>query len=165
VKLRTLMSSSIHRRSGLMGFSLIAGSCLEVGVLDPSILKTERPLRHPPLLNGSLPSIPYAPPPPPARAGSFTGRVEMWRGGCRLNISVAASFVRRCLSGSTMTPFPHPTHRTGQADFPHPALGQDFTPSLSRFRVQRLLRFLNTSGVDRLPNLQVLSPRIASVLN
>ena len=31
-----------------------------------------------------------------------------------------------------MAAFPHPTHRTGQADFPHPALGQDFTPSLSR---------------------------------
>src|SRR5580704_9464607 len=31
-----------------------------------------------------------------------------------------------------MTPFPHPAHRTGQADLPHPALGQDFTPSLSR---------------------------------
>ena len=36
------------------------------------------------------------------------------------------------LSGSAATPFPHPAHRTGQADFPHPALGQDFTPSLSR---------------------------------
>ena len=56
----------------------------------------------------------------------------MWRGGCRLNISVAASFDWRCLSGSTMAPFPHPAHRTGQADFPHPALGQDFTPLLSR---------------------------------
>src|SRR5450756_685575 len=31
-----------------------------------------------------------------------------------------------------MAPFPHPAHRTGQADLPHPALGQDFTPSLSR---------------------------------
>src|ERR1700693_1257124 len=31
-----------------------------------------------------------------------------------------------------MAPFPHPAHRTGQADFPHPALGQDSTPSLSR---------------------------------
>ena len=50
----------------------------------------------------------------------------------RVNISVAASFVWRCLSGSTMAPFPHPAHRTGQADFPHPALGQDFTPLLSR---------------------------------
>src|ERR1022692_593118 len=83
------------------------------------------------------------------RKRSQVGGVEMWRGGCRLNISVAASFVWRCLSGSTMTPFPHPAHRTGQADFPHPALGQDFTPSLSRFRVQRLLQFLNTRGVDR----------------
>jgi hypothetical protein len=56
----------------------------------------------------------------------------MWRGGCRLNISVAASFDWRCLSGSTMAPFPHPAHRTGQADFPHPALGQDSTPLLLR---------------------------------
>ena len=56
----------------------------------------------------------------------------MWRGGCRWNISVAASFVWRCLSGSTMAPFPHPAHRTGHADLPHPALGQDFTPLLSR---------------------------------
>src|SRR6202011_2971479 len=64
------------------------------------------------------------------------GRVEMWRGGCRLNISVAASFVWRCLSGSPMTPFPHPAHRTGHADFPHPALGQDFTPSPTARRAQ-----------------------------
>ena len=64
----------------------------------------------------------------PAICQAPTGRVEMWRGGCRSNISVAASFVWRCLSGSTMTPFPHPAHRTGHADLPHPALGQDFTP-------------------------------------
>jgi hypothetical protein len=57
------------------------------------------------------------------------GRVEMWRGFCRSNISVSAPFVWRCLSGSTLAPFPHPAHRTGQADFPHPALGQDLTPS------------------------------------
>ena len=47
-------------------------------------------------------------------------------------MSVAASFDWRCLSGSTMAPFPHPAHRTGQADFPHPALGHDFTPLPSR---------------------------------
>jgi hypothetical protein len=64
------------------------------------------------------------------------GRVEMWRGGCRPNISVAASFVRRCLSGSAMTSFPHPAHRTGHADLPHPALGQDFTPSPTALRAQ-----------------------------
>ena len=64
------------------------------------------------------------------------GRVGMWRGGCRLNISVAASFVWRCLSGSAVTPFPHSAHRTGQADLPHPALGQNFTPSPTARRVQ-----------------------------
>src|SRR5262249_32526587 len=68
------------------------------------------------------------------RSIAFTGipqmsRVGMWRGGCRPNISVSAPFVWRCLSGSTLTPFTHPAHRTGQADLPHPALGQDFTPS------------------------------------
>src|SRR5258708_4245777 len=67
---------------------------------------------------------------------SHSCRVEMWRVGCRLNISVAASFVWRCLSGSAMAPFPHPAHRTGQADFPHPALGQDFTPSPTARRAQ-----------------------------
>jgi hypothetical protein len=80
------------------------------------------------------------------------GRVEMWRGGVRKNISVAAPFVWRCLSGSTMAPFPHPAHRTGQADFPHPALGQDFT--LSRATPSAASEpFI---GVDRFPNLQVL---------
>ena len=48
----------------------------------------------------------------------------------------AAPFVWRCLSGSTMTPFPHPAHRTGHADFPHPALGQDLTPSSTARRAQ-----------------------------
>jgi len=48
----------------------------------------------------------------------------------------AAPFVWRCLSGSTMTPFPHPAHRTGRADFPHPALGQDLTPSSTARRAQ-----------------------------
>ena len=31
-----------------------------------------------------------------------------------------------------MAPFPHPAHRTGHADLPHPALKQDLTPLLSR---------------------------------
>ena len=56
----------------------------------------------------------------------------MWRGGCRSHISVSASFVWRCLSGATVAPFPHPAHRTGHADLPHPALGQDITPLLLR---------------------------------
>jgi hypothetical protein len=52
------------------------------------------------------------------------------------NISVPASFVWRCLTGSTMAPFPHPAHRTGHADLPHPALGQDLTPSSTTRRAQ-----------------------------
>src|SRR5689334_2127764 len=63
-------------------------------------------------------------------------RVEMWRGGGRSNISVAAPFVWRCLTGSAMAPFPHPAHRTGQAELPHPALGQDVTPSPTTGRAQ-----------------------------
>ena len=57
------------------------------------------------------------------------GRVRMWRGGLRFSLSVAAPFVWRCLNSHTITPFPHPPHRTGQADFLHPALGQELTPS------------------------------------
>jgi len=49
----------------------------------------------------------------------------------RSSMSVSAPFVWRCLSGSTIAPFPHPAHRTGRADFPHPALGQDLTPSFA----------------------------------
>ena len=89
------------------------------------------------------------------------------------NISVAAPFVRRCLTGSTMAPFSHPAHRTGQADFPHPALGQDVTLSratpsaasehlleLIGFPISRSfttycvcleLRSLPSTGVTRLP--------------
>ena len=60
---------------------------------------------------------------------STCGRVEMWRGSSRFGLSVAASFVWRCPNNLTLTPFPHPAHRTGHADLPHPALGRDITPS------------------------------------
>ena len=45
-----------------------------------------------------------------------------------------------------MTPFPHPAHRTGQADLPHPALGQDFTlsratPSAASEHLSELIGF------------------------
>ena len=38
-------------------------------------------------------------------------KVEVWRGGVRLSMSVSAPFVWRCLSGSAVAPFPHPAHR------------------------------------------------------
>jgi len=67
------MSSSMRWRSGLMGFSLIGGSCLEVGVLDPSILKTERPPVTCARSNSycGRRNAPTARPAPPAEAGSF----------------------------------------------------------------------------------------------
>jgi hypothetical protein len=55
--------------------------------------------------------------------------VEMWRGGGRSISTVAAPFVWRCLNRWTMTPFPHPAHRTGRALFRHPAPGQGITRS------------------------------------
>jgi hypothetical protein len=58
-----------------------------------------------------------------------TRRVEMWRGGGSTDSTVAAPFVWRCLNRPSITPFPHPAHRTGRADLPHPALGQDLMPS------------------------------------
>jgi hypothetical protein len=62
------------------------------------------------------------------------GRVEMWRGDRRLGLSVATPFVWRCPSSCTVVPFPHPAHRTGRADFPHPALFQNIKPSHSKGR-------------------------------
>src|SRR3984885_7748934 len=44
--LRMFMSSSMRWRSGLMGFSLIGGSCLEVGVLEPLDPQDGAPARH-----------------------------------------------------------------------------------------------------------------------
>src|SRR6202166_3511501 len=43
---RMFMSSSMRWRSGLMGFSLIGGSCLEVGVLEPLDPQDGAPARH-----------------------------------------------------------------------------------------------------------------------
>ncbi len=63
-----------------------------------------------------------------SKLGTFShslGRIEMWRGGIRFDLSVAAPFVWRCPGNRTVAPFPHPAHRTGHADFPHPAVGQD----------------------------------------
>src|SRR6516162_5919083 len=77
----------------------------------------------------------------------------MWRGGGRLGGSVAAPFVWRCPSTPAMAPFPHPAHRTGRADLPHPALGQDITLAHATPSAvpEHFAKF------DRLPNLRVLT--------
>src|SRR5271157_3472907 len=43
------------------------------------------------------------------KRGSVLGRVEMWRGGFRLDLSVSASFVWRCLSSPAVTSVNTPT--------------------------------------------------------
>ena len=52
-------------------------------------------------------------------AGECSGRVEVWGGDGRSGMSVAAPFVWRCPSTQAVAPFPHPAHRTGQADLRH----------------------------------------------
>jgi hypothetical protein len=79
------------------------------------------------------------------------------------NISVAAPFVRRCLTGSTMAPFSHPAHRTGQADFPHPAC---MGLSLSRGRHDILVVlcipfFCSTRAASILPSRPHISISVA----
>ena len=50
--------------------------------------------------------------------------------GQSLRVAGRVSMLRRAgISGSTLAPSPHPAHRTGHADLPHPALGQNITPS------------------------------------
>ncbi len=73
-----------------------------------------------------------------ASGGAITSAVESRCGAVAVGRTylLSAPFVWRCLSGSTLTPFPHSAHRTGHADFPHPALGQDFTPSPTARRAQ-----------------------------
>ena len=92
--------------------------------------------------------------------GRCHGRVEVWRSCCRLNISVAAPFVWRCLTGSTLAPSPHPARQTGHADFPHPAFSRPVRPSLSagrrvavercRGRASRRDTRLGSGGTQRL---------------
>ena len=92
---------------------------------------------------------------------------------CSENSAIPFDVPGQTLSGSAMAPFPHPAHRTGQADLPHPALGQELTlsratPSVVSDQLSELigfpiskvlptycacleLRSLPSTGVTRLP--------------
>jgi hypothetical protein len=52
------------------------------------------------------------------------GRVERWRGGVGFDIILFRGFPGCVSIVACRAPFPPPAHRTGRADFPHPALGQ-----------------------------------------
>jgi len=68
----------------------------------------------------------------------------------RWDLSVADPFVCRCLTIPTMLPFPHPAHRTGRADLPHPALGEDSRNRRSHLHVTPSATSGNNLGVVRL---------------
>src|SRR6516225_3562493 len=58
------------------------------------------------------------------------------------------SFVWRCVTGSAVAPFPHPAHRTGLADCPHPALPPAMQHRKQPFwaRLQLLARLTLNAG-------------------
>lgn len=64
-------------------------------------------------------------------AGAPLGRVEVWRGGLGFGLLPCQGFPIRGAISACHAPFPHPAHRTGRADFPHPALLQNLRSSLS----------------------------------
>ena len=68
----------------------------------------------------------------------------------RWSLSVADPFVCRCLTSFTALPFPHPAHRTGRADLPHPALGEDSRNRPRPLHVTPSATFENSWGVVRL---------------
>ena len=77
---------------------------------EPDLLEEKLrpgPARHSGLVERRHPSP--MPPPPwptiPAPPPHSLGRVEVWRGGGRLGISVSVPFVWRCLTSSTLAPF------------------------------------------------------------
>jgi hypothetical protein len=70
----------------------------------------------------------------------------MWRSGCRSYISVSASFVWRYLSGSTVAPFPHRAHRTGQADYRPKVIDVETAKQTGRVAFGEMVTYLNTRG-------------------
>src|SRR3989442_1548935 len=68
----------------------------------------------------------------------------------RWSLSVADPFVCGCLTSPAMLPFPHPAHRTGRADLPHPALGEDSRNRRKPLHVTPSATSENSLGVVRL---------------
>ena len=65
------------------------------------------------------------------------GRVDDWRGGSRrMRVAVPGGFRNAGASLPAVAPFPVAAHRTGQAGFPHPALGRDHAFAHGRLAVR-----------------------------
>ena len=59
--------------------------------------------------------------------GQFNGRVRRWRGALRVWCTCPRAFASASIP-APIGPFPPPSHRTGRANFPHPALQWDHAP-------------------------------------
>jgi hypothetical protein len=58
-------------------------------------------------------------------SGEMASRVENRRSDCSLPVDIGLGFRRATSVRFGLVLFPVPAHRTGLADFPHPALGKD----------------------------------------
>jgi len=83
----------------------------------------------------------------------------------RWSLSVADPFVRRCLTSSAMLPFPHPAHRTGRADLPHPALGEDSRNRRGHCMWRRLQLLKTTWELSGSSPISLSSSLLASAFN
>ena len=70
----------------------------------------------------------------------MASRVENRRSDCSLPVDIRRGFRRATAVRFGLVLFPVPAPRTGQADFPHPALGKD-TRLIGRFPVLRLVSY------------------------
>ena len=73
-------------------------------------------------------------------------RVENRRSNCSLPVDIRRGFRRATSVRFGLVLFPVPAHRTGLADFPHPALGKD-----SRFRPRKGLSWRDISAQVGVP--------------
>ena len=67
------------------------------------------------------------------RVNDMASRVENRRNNCSPPVDIRRGFRRATSVRFGLVLFPVPAHRTGLADFPHPALGKD-----SRFRPRKV---------------------------
>ena len=93
--------------------------------------------------------LPQKPPPPSSnskgsRVESTTGAVALGRWG----VAVAGGFRDAGASIHAMAPFPVAAHRTGRADFPHPALGRDHAFAHGRLAL-RCARWVRPRSLHR----------------
>ena len=82
----------------------------------------------------------------------------------RYGLSVAGSFVCRCLTSHTMLRFHTPAHQTGRAVFPHPAFGSNSSSRLARVPKHTGWTHHTQRVVDVSGGVSALAPRTDAML-